>query len=449
MGSLLGRFGRGDESDMDMDYLSRVLTRLRPFVRDGAIRRTRLERVLGTLQTPSDAIRPEVERLLTKARIRIDEDTVQPPAPIAQPRPLAASAAPQSGRSEPKEAPIVTPPLPTAQRSEPLDWSERQLAVKAARERITADRYVVNHASILLNAQQEVGLAILIRGRDGLPLEQGEFASLTGEARQAAECFFLHNQRLVHSLAKKYPQTGMSYEDVVQHGMTGLVRAVELFDPEQGNKFSTYATWWIRQAITRGIANEARLIRLPVYMVERLNKVWAARTRVTVCGDSPTLFQLARACELDEKEVLECLRLGPPDLPSLDMKIGNGEATLADVLDEPDLDQDPEHQVEYSMLQDQIDTVLDTLSEREAGVISMRFGLETGEQMTLDEIGKVYGVTRERIRQIEGKTLKKLMHPSRSLVLEPYFYGGGRRPRPELATNQAADPDGEPVPATA
>jgi RNA polymerase primary sigma factor len=430
---------------MDIEYLSRVLMRLRPFARDGVIRRTRLERVLGTLETPSDVIRPEVERLLAKAKIRIDEDQVQAPAPEASPAPE------QPRQAEPAEDSVDGPPVPEAGRSEPLDWSERQLAVKAAWNRITADRHVANHASILLTAQQEVGLAILIRGREGRPLEQGEFASLTGESREAAECLFLHNQRLVHSVAKKYPQTGMSYDDLVQHGMTGLIRAVELFDPAQGNKFSTYAMWWIRQSITRGIANEARLIRLPVHMVEKLNKVWGARARLMVGGEPPTLYQLARACELDEKQVLECLRLGPPDLPSLDMKIGDGEATLADVLDMADPELDPSHQVEYLLLQEQLSAVLDTLSEREAGVISMRFGLTTGEQMTLDEIGKVYGVTRERIRQIESKTLDKLKHRSRSQVLEPYFYGGGKRPRPKSkpADGEAADAEGELVSATA
>ena len=170
-----------------------------------------------------------------------------------------------------------------------------------------------------------------------------------------------------------------------------------------------------------------------------------------VGGEPPTLYQLARACELDEKQVLECLRLGPPDLPSLDMKIGDGEATLADVLDKADPELDPSHQVEYLLLQEQLSAVLDTLSEREAGVISMRFGLTTGEQMTLDEIGKVYGVTRERIRQIESKTLDKLKHRSRSQVLEPYFYGGGKRPRPKPkpADGEAAEAEGELVTATA
>ena len=430
---------------MDIAYLSRVLMRLRPFVRDRVIRRTRLERVLGTLELSPDVIRPEVERLLAKAEIRIDEDQAHAPAPVATPAPE------QPRPAEPEADSIDGPPFPEAERSKPLDRSERQLALKAAYQRITSDRHVANHASILLTAQQEVGLAILIRGREARPLEQGEFASLTGEAREAADCLFLHNQRLVHSVAKKYPQTGMNYDDLVQHGMTGLIRAVELFDPAQGNKFSTYAMWWIRQSITRGIANEARLIRLPVHMVERLNKVWAVRTRLMVGGEPPSLYQLARACELDEKQVLECLRLGPPDLPSLDMKIGDGEATLADVLDMADPELDPSHQIEYLLLQEQLSAVLDTLSEREAGVISMRFGLTTGEPMTLDEIGKVYGVTRERIRQIESKTLDKLKHRSRSQVLEPYFYGGGKRPRPKPkpADGEAADAEGELVSATA
>lgn len=431
---------------MDIEHLSRVLIRLRPFVRDGVIRRTRLERVLGTLETSSDVIRPEVERLLAKAKIRIDEDQVQAQAPVAPPAPE------QPRQAEPEEDPVDDPPVPDAGRSEPLDWSERQLAVKAAWSRITADRHVTNLASILLTAQQEVGLAVLIRGREGRPLEQGGFASLTGEAREAAECLLLHNQRLVHSVAKKYPQTGMGYEDIVQHGMTGLIRAVELFDPAQGNKFSTYAMWWIRQSITRGIANDSRLIRLPVHMVEKLNKVWATRARLMVGGQPPTLGELTRACELDEKQVLDSLRLGPPDLPSLDMQIGDSGATLADVLDKPDPAQDPEHQVEYLLLQEQLAAVLDTLSEREAGVISMRFGLETGEQMTLDEIGKVYGVTRERIRQIESKTLDKLKHRSRSQVLEPYFYGGRNRPppRPVAAEDEGVESDPVPTaPATA
>jgi RNA polymerase primary sigma factor len=331
--------------------------------------------------------------------------------------------------------------LDEAPRSETriLARSEAERAIAAARRRIAADRRISNHAKILLNAEQEVGLALLVRGRENRPLKQGEFAHLSSEARDAAECLFLHNQRLVHSVAQRFPQTGMTYEDLIQHGALGLIRAVELFDPAQGNKFSTYAMWWIRQSISRGVANEARLIRIPVHMVERIRKVWRKRTLLTLTGRPPSLSQLARACELDEKSVLECLRLGPPDLPSLDMKIGDGETTLADILDLEDPGQDPVRRTEYGLLQEQIRAVLATLSEREAGVVSMRFGLTTGEQMTLDEIGRIYGVTRERIRQIEGKVLKKLKNPSRSTVLEPYYFGGGTRPKPPTKKRTKTD----------
>lgn len=423
---------------MDLKYLARVLARLRPFVRDGVIRRTRLERVLGTLQTPVDTIRPEVERLLSKAGIAVEED-----APATAPAPPIVGRPATAEQTEEPPDDLSDELLNDAPQGEGrvIARSEAERVIAAARRRIAADRRVSNHAKTLLSAEQEVGLALLIRGRENRPLKQGDFARLSGEARDAAECLFLHNQGLVHSVAHRFPQRGMTYEDLVQHGALGLIRAVELFDASQGNKFSTYAMWWIRQSISRGVANEARLIRLPVHMVERVRKVWTKRTLLTYDGQPPSLSELARACELDEKLVLECLRLGPPDLPSLDMKIGDGEATLADLLDVDDPEQGPERQTEYGMLQEQIRAILDTLSEREAGVVSMRFGLITGEQMTLEEIGKVYGVTRERIRQIEGKVLKKLKHPSRSTVLEPYYFGGGRRPNspPKKATESDAE----------
>ncbi|RAY10642.1 RNA polymerase sigma factor [Actinomadura craniellae] len=440
---------------MNLEYLSRVLMRLRPFVRDQTLRRTRLERVLGTLQMPSDTIRPEVERLLAKAGIIIEEDLAPEPAPVVV-EPVAKPSGvdtPDGESGNPTEAEIDEKSLEFGEETPSgeqrfIGRSEAEMAIAAARRRIAADRLVSNHAKILLNAQQEVGLAFLIRGRENRPLEQGDFAKLTGEAREAAECLYLHNQGLVHSVAQKYPQTGMTYEDIFQHGAVGLIRAVELFDPSQGNKFSTYAMWWVRQSITRGIAKEARLIRLPVHMVERQHKVWKQRTLLTYDGQTPSLSALARACELDEEAVMECLRLGPPDLPSLDMKIGEGEATLADVLDIEDPRQDPEQEVTFGLLQEQLHAVLDTLSEREAGVISMRFGLVDDEPKTLDEIGKVYGVTRERIRQIEGKALKKLRHPSRSQVLEPYYYAGGEKPKPppdeaEAEEQEAVASDGE------
>jgi RNA polymerase primary sigma factor len=415
---------------VNLEYLSRVLMRLRPFVRDQTLRRTRLERVLGTLQMPSETIRPEVERLLAKAGITIEEDLAPEPASVVV-EPVAKPSGIDTPGGESDEESLEYGENTPRGEQRFIGRFEVETAIAAARRRIAADRLVSNHAKILLNAQQEVGLAFLIRGRANNPLKQGDFAKLTGEAREAAECLYLHNQGLVHSVAQKYPQTGMAYEDIFQHGAIGLIRAVELFDPSQGNKFSTYAMWWVRQSITRGIAKEARLIRLPVHMVERQRKVWKQRALLTLDGQAPSLAALARACELDEEAVMECLRLGPPDLPSLDMKIGDGEATLADaVLDIEDPRQDPEQKVTFGLLQEQLHVVLGTLSEREAGVISMRFGLVDDEPKTLDEIGKVYRVTRERIRQIEGKAVKKLRHPSRSQVLEPYYYAGGEKPKP-------------------
>lgn len=418
---------------MDLQYLSRVLVRLRPLVRDGVVRRTRLERVLGTLQTPAATVRPEVERLLSKAGILVEEDL---PAPLPVASVVERSVAPDHTETSeglfdglPVEAPRdggEAVPSPVAKH-----------AIATARRRIAADRRVSNHAKILLNAEQEVGLALLIRGHENRPLEKGDFARLSGEARRAAECLFLHNQGLVRSVAQWFPQTGMAYDDLVQHGALGLIRAIELFDPTQGNKFSTYATWWIRQSISRGVANEARLIRLPVHMVERVRKVWKTRTLLTDNGRPPSLSELALACDLDRHSVLECLRLGPPDLPSLDMKMSDGEATLADVLDINDPEQSPEQQIEHTLLQEQIQSVLSTLSTREAGVVSMRFGFTTGEQMTLDEIGRVYGVTRERIRQIEGKVVKKLKEPPRSTALAPYYFGGG--PQTKTATQEGCE----------
>ena len=393
---------------MDLAYYGRVLGRLKPFVRSQQIKRSRLERVLGTLIEEPDIVRPEVERLLAQAGIAIDEDGVIAPTPNAAPASVAVD-----------EQRPVRPTLPRARRAE---LSDKAVAIAAARERMEADRSIKNLSRVLLTAQEEVGLAMLLRGRRGEALDQGGFATLTGEARAAAQTLFLHNQRLVHSIAQSYAPTGMEYEDVVQHGMTGLIRAVELFDPSTGNKFSTYATWWIRQSITRGIANDARLIRLPVHMVERINKVWAVRGRLTVDGEPPRLHDLALSCDLTDTQVRECLKIGRVDYTPLDAPVApDGETTLGDLLDQASPDDDPFAEVEAGLLQEQLHAVLDTLSEREATIIAMRFGLDDGEPKTLDQIGKHVGVTRERIRQLEGKTMTKLRHRSRSEVLRSYL----------------------------
>lgn len=368
---------------MSVDLSERFLDRLRPFVHEHVIRRTRLERVLGTLTVPVEEARPVVERLLKQAGIAISED--------------AAAAGRQQHESEP---------------AHDLERVDRRTALSAARLRLIKDRSVKNPAKVLLTAEEEVGLAILIRGRRDLPLEQGGFGKLEGEARRAAECLLLHNQGLVWSFARKFAPPGMSQDDLYQHGVMGLIRAVELFDPAKGFKFSTYAMNWVRQSITRGIANESRMIRIPVHMVERVNKVWATRTRLTVDGVPPTVHQLALACEVDDDDILECLAIGPNHILSLDTPVGpEGESTLGDMLDHADPDDSPEKELVVEMMRREIRLVLGKLDAREAGVIALRFGLDDDEPRTLEEIGEVYNVTRERIRQIEGKTMTKLRHP--------------------------------------
>lgn len=399
---------------MEVAQHGRVLDRLRPFIRDDIVRRSRLERVLGTFGTPADELRHEVERLLNERGIVIDEDD-----PDAENGP-ADRALVGWLDTDPVEVEGPKDLVPV----------HADAAVAAARRRLEQDRHVKNHAKILLRAEEEVGLAILVRGERGEPLRQGDFARLSGEARRAAECLLLHNQGLARSFARWFAPPGMTHEDLFHHGVIGLIRAVELFDPTRGLKFSTYAMNWVRQAITRGIANESRLIRLPVHMVERVQKVWATRTRLTVDGEPPTVHQLALACSLSDEETAECLIIGPQNVLSLDTPVGpEGETTLADLIDASDPDRGPEREVEFELMKLQLHAVLETLEEREAGVISLRYGLTDGEKWTLDDIGKIYGLTRERIRQIESKTMSKLRHPSIIEVLESYLYGGGVRPQ--------------------
>jgi RNA polymerase primary sigma factor len=416
---------------VDLEYVGRVLARLQPFVRDRVIRRTRFERVLATLQSSPDGLRAELERLLAKASIAIEEDLVS----VADEPEVIIEL-----EDEDRQVSHTLSNSSTVPNGRNFD------ALAAARRRVDRDRYINNHSRLLLKAEEEVGLAYLVRGLSGKPLAQGDFARLTGEARAAAECLVLHNQGLVHSVAQHYAPSGMTYEDLFQHGVVGLIRAVELFDPSLGNKFSTYAMNWIRQSITRGIANESRMIRLPVYMYERVQKVWQTRTRLTVDGEEPSVHQMALACELTDNQVRECLMLGPQDILSIDTPLGpEGETTLGDLYDRADPSADPEHEVEFVLMREQLHAVLDTLSEREAGVVSMRFGLSDGEPKTLDEIGKVYGVTRERIRQIEKKVMDRLRHPSRSIVLRPYLYGTDDLPRlkPEADKEHAATAQSE------
>ncbi len=285
----------------------------------------------------------------------------------------------------------------------------------------------------LLNAEQEVELAKRIeaglfaeeklgQGAGGLsPDQRIDMEWIAEDGRRAKNHLLEANLRLVVSLAKRYTGRGMLFLDLIQEGNLGLIRAVEKFDYTKGYKFSTYATWWIRQAITRAMADQARTIRIPVHMVEVINKLARVqRQMLQDLGREPTPEELAAELDMTPEKVIEVQKYGREPI-SLHTPLGeDGDSEFGDLIEDSEAIQ-PGEAVSFTLLQEQLHSVLDTLSEREAGVVSMRFGLTDGQPKTLDEIGKVYGVTRERIRQIESKTMSKLRHPSRSQVLRDYL----------------------------
>ncbi|QGH34957.1 RNA polymerase sigma factor RpoD [Gracilibacillus salitolerans] len=257
----------------------------------------------------------------------------------------------------------------------------------------------------LLSASEEIDLAKKIEEGD-------EYAK-----KRLAEA----NLRLVVSIAKRYVGRGMLFLDLIQEGNMGLIKAVEKFDFRKGFKFSTYATWWIRQAITRAIADQARTIRIPVHMVETINKlIRVQRQLLQDLGREPTPEEIAKDMDLTPDKVREILKIAQEPV-SLETPIGEeDDSHLGDFIEDQEATSPSDHAA-YELLKEQLEDVLDTLTDREENVLRLRFGLDDGRTRTLEEVGKVFGVTRERIRQIEAKALRKLRHPSRSKRLKDFL----------------------------
>ncbi len=319
----------------------------------------------------------------------------------------------------------------TVSDADDTDEPEQQVMVAGATADPVKDYLKQIGKVALLNAEQEVTLAKRIEAglfadesiTDGTvkSADLDDYEWIAEDGKRAKNHLLEANLRLVVSLAKRYTGRGMLFLDLIQEGNLGLIRAVEKFDYSKGYKFSTYATWWIKQAITRAMADQARTIRIPVHMVEVINKLARVqRQMLQDLGREPTPEELAKELDMTAEKVVEVQKYGREPI-SLHTPLGeDGDSEFGDLIEDSEAVV-PAEAVNFTLLQEQLHDVLDTLSEREAGVVSMRFGLTDGQPKTLDEIGKVYGVTRERIRQIESKTMSKLRHPSRSQVLRDYL----------------------------
>jgi RNA polymerase primary sigma factor len=357
--------------------------------------------------------------------LKLDETVVAGPDGVAAEAPTEEEATAEGGDFE----------WDDEEESEALRQARKDAELTASADSVRAYLKQIGKVA-LLNAEEEVDLAKRIEaglyGSERLRQVEEEGQKLSPQMRRdlnwivrdgerAKNHLLEANLRLVVSLAKRYTGRGMAFLDLIQEGNLGLIRAVEKFDYTKGYKFSTYATWWIRQAITRAMADQARTIRIPVHMVEVINKLGRIqRELLQDLGREPTPEELAKEMDITPDKVLEIQQYAREPI-SLDQTIGDeGDSQLGDFIEDSEAVVAVDA-VSFTLMQDQLTSVLQTLSEREAGVVRLRFGLTDGQPRTLDEIGQVYGVTRERIRQIESKTMSKLRHPSRSQVLRDYL----------------------------
>jgi RNA polymerase primary sigma factor len=370
--------------------------------------------VVVTDDDDTDEVVPEVVVVADDTDDSTEETATEEPAAVAKDEPLPTGALVLS-MSDEDEVPVYSTAI-TGATADPVKDYLKQIGKVA-----------------LLNAAEEVELAMRIEAglfaeeklsTEGDKLDKELTRELKWVARdgQRAKSHLLGaNLRLVVSLAKRYTGRGMQFLDLIQEGNLGLIRAVEKFDYTKGFKFSTYATWWIRQAITRAMADQARTIRIPVHMVEVINKLARVqRQMLQDLGREPTPEELSRELDMTPEKVIEVQKYGREPI-SLHTPLGeDGDSEFGDLIEDTEAVV-PADAVGFTMLQKQLESLLDSLSEREAGVIRMRFGLGDGMPKTLDQIGDTFGVTRERIRQIESKTMAKLRHPSRSQSLRDYL----------------------------
>ena len=419
--------------------LSEVKTLVKMGKAKGNLTDEEIQGALGDIDLSDE----QVENIYTyfqNSKIEIVEDGAGVAAPAADDVPDIEVLDPDAPVEEIPEVPADDPPAPRVDANKAAKKKAKKRADAAALQPLTSDpvrMYLKEIGKVpLLTARQEVDLAMKIEAgleatariedaeSRGVELDRAErrrLSRIESIGLNAKKQLVEANLRLVVSIAKRYVGRGMLFLDLIQEGNLGLIRAVEKFDYGKGFKFSTYATWWIRQAITRAIADQARTIRIPVHMVETINKlIRVQRQLLQDLGREPTPEEIGEKMEMTAERVREILKISQEPV-SLETPIGEEEdSQLGDFIEDGEAVVPPEA-ASFSMLQEQLSNVLDSLSERERKVIELRFGLTDGHPRTLEEVGREFGVTRERIRQIESKTLCKLRHPSRSGKLKDYL----------------------------